>query len=62
MSESSGANYNKVLQWPILSNRNIFLTIVVGKIQVFQKEESRGTIFLFVWSPTLKIIITSYSP
>ena len=59
MSESVGANSNKMLQWHVLSNGKIVLTI-----QESLKEESKGelSVLLLGWSLTLMTIITSYSP
>lgn len=49
MPESAADNYNKVLQWLILSNRNIFFTILEGGIGDSQKEENRGELAVFLF-------------
>lgn len=61
MSESAGDNSNKVLQWHVLSNGKIFLTILETQTQDSLKEESKGelSVFLLGCSLSLMIIITS---
>lgn len=63
MSESAGANSNKVLQWHVLSNGKIVLTILEAGIQESLKEESKGelSVLLLGCSLTLMTIIASYS-